>query len=118
MSTPHEAPGRHGPVTAHEGRPTAPTAFGGPACATGVETADPAAALAAIEAAYTGGDVRLDRADGLTVRLENGSWFTARACGDGPGLRFTAGGPDAATVRQLGDVVLALVRGVGLEAAA
>ncbi|MCX5388244.1 hypothetical protein [Streptomyces sp. NBC_00083] len=90
-------------------------AFGG---AHGVEVADPAATLAAIEAAYTGGGVRLDRADGLTVRLENGSWFTVRPSGDGPGLRFTAGGPDAASVRQLGDVVLALVRGVGLEAAA
>ncbi|MET9359789.1 hypothetical protein ABZX93_02590 [Streptomyces sp. NPDC006632] len=138
MSTPPpDAPGHRTPVRSHDIRGTAPDGpdrpdganrSGAPGKASGeldeasggfgIEVADPAAALAAIEAAYRAGGLRPDRAGGLTVRLENGSWFTVRSVGSGPALRFTAGGADAKTVRQLGDVVLALVRGVGLEAAA
>lgn len=75
-----------------------------------IEVGDPAAALDAVTAAYSEGRAELDRLDGLTVRLETGSWFNVRASNTEPVLRLNVEGPDADGVRRLRDEVLDLVR--------
>ncbi|BBG04429.1 MULTISPECIES: phosphomannomutase/phosphoglucomutase [Pseudonocardia] len=73
--------------------------------------ADQAAKVAEIEAAYgSRPGVELDRLDGLTVSLPDGSWFNLRASNTEPLLRLNVEAPDDAAVRDLVDEVLAVVR--------
>ncbi|GAA1402209.1 phosphomannomutase/phosphoglucomutase [Pseudonocardia kongjuensis] len=73
--------------------------------------ADQAAKVAEIEAVYgPRPGVALDRLDGLTVTLPDGSWFNLRASNTEPLLRLNVEAPDDAAVRSLVDEVLAVVR--------
>ncbi|MEV1291355.1 phosphomannomutase/phosphoglucomutase [Pseudonocardia sp. NPDC049635] len=72
---------------------------------------DQAATLARVEAVYgPRPGVELDRLDGLTVSLPDGSWFNLRASNTEPLLRLNVEAPDDAAVRGLVDEVLAVVR--------
>ncbi|MEJ8281496.1 phosphomannomutase/phosphoglucomutase [Pseudonocardia spirodelae] len=74
--------------------------------------ADQAAKVAEIEGIYGPRDgVDLDRLDGLTVSLPDGSWFNLRASNTEPLLRLNVEAADEAAVRALTDEVLAVVRG-------
>ncbi|WP_224392057.1 phosphomannomutase/phosphoglucomutase [Pseudonocardia sp. ICBG1293] len=73
--------------------------------------ADQAGRVAAIEALFGPRDgVELDRLDGLTVSLPDGSWFNLRASNTEPLLRLNVEAADEAAVRALVDEVLAVVR--------
>ncbi|ALE72319.1 phosphomannomutase [Pseudonocardia sp. EC080610-09] len=73
--------------------------------------ADQAAKVAEIESLYGPRDgVELDRLDGLTVSLADGSWFNLRASNTEPLLRLNVEAADDAAVRTLVDEVLAVVR--------
>jgi phosphomannomutase len=72
--------------------------------------ADQAAVVAEIEREYGGRDgVTLDHLDGLTV-LHDDWWFNVRASNTEPLLRLNAEAGDQATLEQLRDDVLALIR--------
>lgn len=72
---------------------------------------DQAARVAEIERVFGARDgVELDRLDGLTVSLPDGSWFNLRASNTEPLLRLNVEAADAAAVRALLDEVLAVVR--------
>ncbi|WP_308816910.1 phosphomannomutase/phosphoglucomutase [Pseudonocardia alni] len=72
---------------------------------------DQAARVAEIEAVFGPRDgVELDRLDGLTVSLPDGSWFNLRASNTEPLLRLNVEAADDAAVRALVDEVLAVVR--------
>lgn len=72
---------------------------------------DQAARVAEIERVFGARDgVELDRLDGLTVSLPDGSWFNLRASNTEPLLRLNVEAADAAAVRALVDEVLAVVR--------
>ncbi|GAA1925405.1 phosphomannomutase/phosphoglucomutase [Nocardioides lentus] len=73
--------------------------------------ADPAAAIAAIAAAYDGRDgVTTDTLDGLTVSHERW-WFNVRASNTEPLLRLNAEGEDETTMTGVRDEALAIIRG-------
>jgi phosphomannomutase len=74
---------------------------------------DTAAATAAVESRYSGGDVDLDHLDGLTVthRGEPMWWFNLRPSNTEPLLRLNVEGADSATMERIRDEVLAVVRG-------
>lgn len=72
---------------------------------------DQAARVAEIERVFGARDgVELDRLDGLTVSLPDGSWFNLRASNTEPLLRLNVEAADAAAARALVDEVLAVVR--------
>ena len=72
---------------------------------------DQGAALKAVEAEWgSRPGVELDRLDGLTVSLPDGSWFNLRASNTEPLLRLNAEANDTASMEKLRDEVLALVR--------
>lgn len=72
---------------------------------------DQAARVAEIEGLFGPRDgVELDRLDGLTVSLPDGSWFNLRASNTEPLLRLNVEAADDAAVRALVDEVLAVVR--------
>lgn len=72
---------------------------------------DQAARVAEIERVFGARDgVELDRLDGLTASLPDGSWFNLRASNTEPLLRLNVEAADAAAVRALVDEVLAVVR--------
>jgi phosphomannomutase len=72
---------------------------------------DQAARVAEIEGVFGPRDgVELDRLDGLTVSLPDGSWFNLRASNTEPLLRHNVEAADDAAVRALVDEVLAVVR--------
>jgi phosphomannomutase len=72
---------------------------------------DPAAASAAVRAAFAERDgVVIDDLDGLTVELPDRSWFNLRASNTEPLLRLNVEAPDPATVAELRDEVLAIIR--------
>ena len=75
------------------------------------EVTDAAAKIEAVAAHY--GDqegVEIDRLDGLTVSLPDGSWANLRPSNTEPLLRLNAEGPDRATMERLRDDILRLVR--------
>ena len=75
------------------------------------EVEDPAAALAAVRAAFAERDgVVIDDLDGMTVELPDGSWFNLRASNTEPLLRLNVEAPDADGVAKLRDEVLAIIR--------
>ena len=74
------------------------------------EVADPAAATAAVEAAYAGPDgAEVDHLDGLTVTTADW-WFNVRPSNTEPLLRLNVEGADEATMTRVRDDVLALIR--------
>jgi phosphomannomutase len=76
------------------------------------EVDDQEARAAAVEAAFAGrSDAHVDHLDGLTVDLDDGSWFNLRPSNTEPLLRLNVEGPDAPTMQRLRDEVLGLVRG-------
>lgn len=71
---------------------------------------DPAAALERVEEAYAGRPgIELDRLDGLTVTAPHG-WVNVRPSNTEPLLRLNAEADDAATMADMRDSVLALLR--------
>jgi phosphomannomutase len=52
----------------------------------------------------------VDHLDGLTVSLPDGSWFNLRPSNTEPLLRLNVEAPDEASMTELRDAVLALVR--------
>jgi phosphomannomutase len=74
------------------------------------EVADPAAALAAVEAAYAGTPgVDVDHLDGLTVTTDDW-WFNVRPSNTEPLLRLNVEGVDEQTMTRMRDAVLTLIR--------
>jgi phosphomannomutase len=73
--------------------------------------ADQGAVLRGIEATYAGRPgVSVDHLDGLTVETEEW-WFNVRASNTEPLLRLNAEGKDEATMVEVRDRVLAMIRG-------
>src|SRR5438270_9216118 len=74
------------------------------------EVADPKARMAEVEAQFSArAGATTDHLDGLTVDLEDGSWFNLRPSNTEPLLRLNVEGPDAASMQALRDEVLAAV---------
>ncbi|WP_028803827.1 phosphomannomutase/phosphoglucomutase [Streptomyces sp. 142MFCol3.1] len=72
---------------------------------------DQAARLAAVKAAYAGGEgIRLDELDGLTVSAGDW-WFNVRPSNTEPLLRLNAEARDEATMTKVRDEVLGIIRG-------
>lgn len=72
--------------------------------------ADPAAVIAAVEEEYAGrAGVSTDRLDGLTVSHDDW-WFNVRPSNTEPLLRLNAEGRDEATMAEVRDAVLSLIR--------
>src|SRR5690625_127022 len=63
-----------------------------------------------VVAAFTDRAVTIDRLDGVTVDLGEGTWFNLRASNTEPMLRLNAEAPDRAGVDAVVDEVLAIVR--------
>jgi len=79
---------------------------------------DVAARMARVEHVFGARkDARIDHLDGLTVELTGGSWFNLRPSNTEPLLRLNVEGSDPATMAELRDHVLALVRGGGIDVA-
>lgn len=77
------------------------------------DVADPAAALAAVEAAYAEEPgVQLDHLDGLTVTTSDW-WFNVRPSNTEPLVRLNVEGPDRETMGRIRDDVLAVIRKAG-----
>jgi phosphomannomutase len=75
------------------------------------EVADTTASLAAVRDTFSAQpDVQVDELDGLTVDLGDGRWFNVRASNTEPLLRLNVEGPDRATMEQLRDEVLSVIR--------
>ncbi|MCW2716098.1 MAG: phosphomannomutase/phosphoglucomutase [Frankiales bacterium] len=70
---------------------------------------DQAAKVAQIKERYA--DLQVDELDGLTVESPEGWWFNVRASNTEPLLRLNVEAPDGATMEQVRDEVLALIRG-------
>ncbi len=70
---------------------------------------DAAARVAAVRAAYP--DAAIDELDGLTVQVDEGSWFNLRASNTEPLLRLNVEAPKPDRMAALRDEVLAIVRG-------
>ncbi len=72
---------------------------------------DVPAAVARVREAYTRQDVTIDELDGLTFTANNGNWwFNLRASNTEPFLRLNAEAIDAATMTEMRDTVLDLIR--------
>jgi phosphomannomutase len=75
------------------------------------EVKDQAGTAAAVKHAYEDrDDATVDELDGLTVDLDDGSWFNLRPSNTEPLLRLNVEAPDEAALASLRDEVLALVR--------
>jgi phosphomannomutase len=75
------------------------------------EVDDQAAAMAAVKAEFEGRDgATTDELDGLTVDLDDGSWFNLRPSNTEPLLRLNVEAPDDERVAELRDQVLGLIR--------
>ncbi len=72
--------------------------------------ADPDATVAAVIDAFATDTTAVDRLDGVTVELADGSWFSLRASNTEPLLRLNVEAADEATVSALVDKILAIVR--------
>ncbi|MGF7236615.1 MAG: phosphomannomutase/phosphoglucomutase [Frankia sp.] len=77
------------------------------------EVADAHATMTEIEAAYAGAAASVDRLDGLTVDLGDGTWFNLRPSNTEPLLRLNVEAPDDATMERVRDEILARVRAGG-----
>jgi phosphomannomutase len=75
------------------------------------EVKDQDATAAAVKQAYADRDgATVDELDGLTVDLDDGSWFNLRPSNTEPLLRLNVEAPDEDTLDSLRDEVLAIVR--------
>ncbi|KIH99344.1 phosphomannomutase [Streptomonospora alba] len=74
------------------------------------EVADQQDRMAAAERAYADQASGVDHLDGLSVTLDDGSWFNLRASNTEPLLRLNVEAPDSAAMAKLRDDVLAIVR--------
>jgi phosphomannomutase len=75
------------------------------------EVKDQDATAEAVKQAYESRtDATVDTLDGLTVDLDDGSWFNLRPSNTEPLLRLNVEAPDDATLAALRDEVLAIVR--------
>ena len=75
------------------------------------EVADAHAKIDEVAAHYEARDgVEIDRLDGLTVVLADGSWANLRPSNTEPLLRLNAEGPDRASMERLRDEILHIVR--------
>jgi phosphomannomutase len=75
------------------------------------EVSDQDATAAAVKQAYADRDgATIDELDGLTVDLEDGSWFNLRPSNTEPLLRLNVEAPDEDTLATLRDEVLEIVR--------
>src|SRR3954452_14785240 len=75
------------------------------------EVDDQQARMKAVEEEFAGRDgAAVDHLDGLTVELEDGSWFNLRPSNTEPLLRLNVEGPDEAAMATLRDAVLQIVR--------
>ncbi|MCW2503061.1 MAG: manB [Actinomycetia bacterium] len=72
---------------------------------------DAAARTKAVEDAFAGEDAEVDRLDGVTLSLKDGSWFNLRASNTEPLLRLNVEAPTAERMAELRDKVLDIVRG-------
>jgi phosphomannomutase len=70
---------------------------------------DQRAVLAELEGAWSAGDTEIDHLDGVTVTFPGG-WFNVRASNTEPLLRLNAEGRDEATMTDVRDRVLAVIR--------
>jgi phosphomannomutase len=76
------------------------------------EVDDQTARMTAVENEFAArSDAHIDHLDGLTVDLDDGSWFNLRPSNTEPLLRLNVEGPDEATMERLRDDVLRVVRG-------
>jgi len=71
---------------------------------------DPAGRVAAIRDAFAERTAGVDELDGLTVELDDGSWFNVRSSNTEPLLRLNVEAASDATMRALRDEVLAIIR--------
>jgi phosphomannomutase len=76
------------------------------------EVSDQQAATERVRAAFAGRDgVSTDELDGLTVACDGGWWFNLRPSNTEPLLRLNVEAPDEATLTDVRDQVLRIVRG-------
>ena len=71
---------------------------------------DPAGRVAAVRAAFAERTAAADELDGLTVELDDGSWFNVRSSNTEPLLRLNVEAANEATMRAVRDEVLAIIR--------
>ncbi len=71
---------------------------------------DPAGRLAAIREAFADRTVGVDELDGLTIELDDRSWFNVRSSNTEPLLRLNVEAASDATMRVVRDEVLAIIR--------
>jgi phosphomannomutase len=78
------------------------------------EVDDQRGRMDAVREHFAGWDgARTDEVDGLTVQLEDGSWFNLRPSNTEPLLRLNVEAPSGSEVAALRDEVLALIRTSG-----
>jgi phosphomannomutase len=70
---------------------------------------DPAGRVAAVRAAFAERTAAADELDGLTVELDDGSWFNVRSSNTEPLLRLNVEAANEATMRAVRDEVLAII---------
>jgi phosphomannomutase len=66
--------------------------------------------IAAVRSAYADAAVEIDELDGLTVQLDDGTWFNVRPSNTEPLLRLNVEGPDEPTMCRTRDAVLGIIR--------
>ena len=71
---------------------------------------EPAAHVAAVRDAFADRTTGIDELDGLTIELDDGSWFNVRSSNTEPLLRLNVEAADDATMRAVRDEVLAIIR--------
>jgi phosphomannomutase len=71
---------------------------------------DPAGRVAAIREAFAERTAGVDELDGLTIELDDGSWFNVRSSNTEPLLRLNVEAASEATMRAVRNEVLAIIR--------
>jgi phosphomannomutase len=72
--------------------------------------ADQAARVAAVRAHFAPRTTHVDELDGVTIDLDDGSWFNVRASNTEPLVRLNVEAPDEATMSAVRDEALAVIR--------
>ena len=72
---------------------------------------DRAARLAAVRTGFADRTVTVEEFDGLTIELDDGTWFNVRASNTEPLLRLNVEGPTEDTMSSVRDEALAIIRG-------
>jgi phosphomannomutase len=71
---------------------------------------EPAGRVAAVREAFAERTTGVDELDGLTIELDDGSWFNVRSSNTEPLLRLNVEAASDATMRAVRDEVLAIIR--------